>query len=63
MSEPTPEQRRLTFKNVFIRHHRKERERSESCIGDIIDILGDRDNTDAQTIQAIIDRIISHYDR
>lgn len=63
MSEPTPEERRIMFKNAFLRHSRKERDRSEACIGDIIDILGDRDNTDAQTISGIVDRIITHYDR
>lgn len=57
------EERRMRFKNAFIRHYKNERERSESCISDIIDILGDRDNTEAQNIAAILDRIVVHYDR
>lgn len=56
-------ERRVAIKNAFIRHYRAERDRSEACIGDIIDALGDRDNTPEQTVQAILDRIIMHYDR
>lgn len=56
-------ERRGAFKNAWIRYYRGERERSEGCIGDIIEALGDRDASDAETIEAILNRIIKHYDR
>jgi hypothetical protein len=56
-------ERRSAFKNAWIRHYRNERDRSEACIGDIMEALGDRDATDTETIEAILNRIIKHYDR
>lgn len=56
-------ERRAAFKAAWIRYYRAERDRSERCIGEIMDILEDRANADNQTIDAILDRIIKHYDR
>jgi|GEM_PF-4892895 len=54
---------RALIRAAFTDHFRNERERSEKCIGDIIDILQERDSTsDAQTV-AILERIIQHYSR
>jgi UDP-2,3-diacylglucosamine pyrophosphatase LpxH len=54
---------RIMFKSAFINHYKNERERSESCIGDIIDILQTRDtSSDDQTVE-ILERIIRHYSR
>jgi hypothetical protein len=55
--------RRMAFKNAFIRHYRNELDRSEACIGKLIDILGDKDLAEDKQIEAILDRLIKHYDR
>jgi hypothetical protein len=50
------------IRTAFSNHYRAERDRSEKCIGDIIDILQERDSSDEQTV-AILERIIVHYSR
>lgn len=46
---------------AFSNHYRAEHDRSEKCIGDILDILQERDSSE-QTV-AILERIIVHYSR
>jgi hypothetical protein len=55
--------RRMTIKAAFCNHYRAERDRSEKCIGDIIDILQERDTSADEQTNAILERIITHYSR
>jgi hypothetical protein len=48
---------------AFSNHYRAERDRSEKCIGDIIDILQERDSSADEQTDAILERIIVHYSR
>jgi hypothetical protein len=56
-------ERRSVFKSVFANYYKAERDRSESCIRDIMDVLEDKDSSDSETIEAILSRIIQHYKR
>ncbi len=51
------------FDRIFRNYYQKERQRSEGCIGSIINILTPETSTDTEKITEIIDTIIRHYDR
>lgn len=50
------------FQACMKRHFQAERDRSEKALGDIIEILHRPVGEDEQ-IEAIVNRLISHYDR
>lgn len=54
---------RTSIRAAFCNHYRAERDRSEKCIGEIIDILQERDTTSDEQTVAILERIIQHYSR
>lgn len=54
---------RNVIRRAFSNHYQAERDRSEKCIGDICDILQERDSSSDEQTVAILDRIIKHYSR
>lgn len=52
----------VAFHAAMKRHYQGERDRSEKCLGDIIEILQKQLGEDEQ-IDEIVNRLISHYDR
>lgn len=56
-------ERRAAFKSAWINYYRNERDRSEACLRDIMEVLEVRDSSDADNIDAIFGRLIKHYAR
>lgn len=50
------------FRMALGHYYKVERDRSEKCIADLIDILANADDNEAQ-LRAILERLTSHYSR
>ena len=48
---------------AFSKYYETERNRSEACLGDIINILSRGDMDDAEQVANIVNRLIKHYSR
>ena len=51
------------FREALSRHYKAERERSEACLADIVEILKHQTRPHSETIDAILLRLIHHYER
>lgn len=60
---PMPTQAHLVFREALCRHYKFERDRSEECLGDIIQALQNRQAQPSDTIDVILIRLIKHYER
>jgi hypothetical protein len=58
---PRPTQAHLVFREAMCRHYKAERERSEACLGDIINILQNRTAQHSDVIDDILLRLTKHY--
>lgn len=50
------------FRMMLGNYYKVERDRSEKCLGDIVNILDNAENEETQ-LRAILDRLTSHYAR
>lgn len=46
----------------FAAHYKSERDRSEACLLDIVEILNN-EKLEGEQIEAILDRMVKHYER
>lgn len=53
----------LVFKATLARYYKAERDRSEACMGDIVDILKDETAPEAEQVEKILERLVAHYNR
>lgn len=52
------------MKSILADYYKKERQRSETCLGDILTIITDSDTgTEGEQIEAILKRMVAHYER
>ncbi|MCK1430924.1 hypothetical protein [Bradyrhizobium sp. 87] len=51
----------IAFKEALARHYKAGREQAETCLGDIIQIVGDETMPEAEQVEKILDRLIQHY--
>lgn len=50
------------FRMALGHYYKIERDRTERCLADIVEILGDAREESAQ-VQSVLDRLIAHYAR
>ena len=60
---PKPTQAHLVFREALSRHYKAERDRTEGCLGDIINILQNRTAQPGELVDDILMRLIKHYER
>lgn len=51
------------FQRIMKDHYAAERNRSEACLGDILNIICDEDMTIADQVEKITGRLVQHYSR
>lgn len=59
----TAEDSRQVFKAVLAQYYHDERNRTERCLGDIVDILTKPDTSDSEQVRMIVERLCEHYTR